>query len=55
VYASLDAEVGNVPVSGGGPVPVSVYEPLGAVVVGGGVDESGNAPDIGGGPVPVMV
>jgi hypothetical protein len=29
--------------------------PVGAVVVGGGVDESGNVPEIGGGPVPVMV
>jgi hypothetical protein len=55
VYASLVEEAGNVPVRGGGPVPVSVYVPLGAVVVGGGVDESGNDPEVGGGPVPVIV
>jgi hypothetical protein len=34
-------ESGNEPEMGGGPVPVKVYDPDGAVVIGGGVVELG--------------
>jgi hypothetical protein len=55
VYPSLEDEAGNVPVRGGGPVPLNVYPLELEDMAGGGVVELGNTPFKGGGPVPVMV